>query len=195
MTQALREVRLYGVLGKRFGRLHRLAVESAAEAVRALCAVLDGFEAYLLSQRSAAGYRVWAGPYNLAEADLPRPAGSREVIRIVPVVHGAKRQGFGQVIAGAALVVAGTLLMPTFPMLGAAAVKVGFGLAIGGVMQMLSPQHKVNRDEPSKGAQSYSFGGAINTDEEGGCVPLLYGRLLVGSLVISGGIRTSDVAL
>lgn len=195
MTQVLREVRLYGALGKQFGRIHRLAVESAAEAVRALCAVLDGFEAYLCSKRSAAGYRVWAGPHNLAEGDLPKPTGAREVIRIVPVVAGAKRQGLGQVLAGAALVVAGALLTPTFPMLGPAAVKIGFGMAIGGVIQMLSPQHKVNREESPKGVQSYSFGGAINTDEEGGCVPLLYGRLLVGSLVISGGIRTADVAL
>ena len=34
--EVLREVRLYCVLGKRFGRVHRLAVASASEAVRAL---------------------------------------------------------------------------------------------------------------------------------------------------------------
>ena len=35
MTAALREIRLYGALGRRFGRIHRLAVDSVAEAMRA----------------------------------------------------------------------------------------------------------------------------------------------------------------
>ncbi|MFP3693875.1 tail assembly protein, partial [Burkholderia sp. SIMBA_048] len=38
MGQELTTIRLYGVAGVRFGRVHRLAVGSAHEAVRALCA-------------------------------------------------------------------------------------------------------------------------------------------------------------
>lgn len=192
--QVLREIRLYGVLGRRFGRVHRLAVESAAEAVRALCAVVDGFEDYLLAH-SRPGYRVWAGSHNLGEPELVQPVGQREVIRIVPVVAGAKRQGLGQTIVGAVLVVAGTLLTPYLPMVGPAMVKMGVMMMIGGVIQMLSPQHKTTAGDKDKAAQSYSFNGPVNMDAEGGCVPLLYGRLLVGSLVISGGIRTADIAL
>ncbi len=40
-------IRLYGKLGARFGRVHRLAVSSAAEAVSALGSQLQGFNAYL----------------------------------------------------------------------------------------------------------------------------------------------------
>ncbi|WP_416348642.1 hypothetical protein, partial [Listeria welshimeri] len=40
----LRKIRLYGALGKRFGREHRLAVANAAEAVRALGVLFDGFQ-------------------------------------------------------------------------------------------------------------------------------------------------------
>ena len=38
MIERIRTVRLYGWLGRAFGREHRLAVASPAEAVRALCA-------------------------------------------------------------------------------------------------------------------------------------------------------------
>ena len=185
---ALREVRLYGVLGRRFGRVHRLAVESAAEAVRALCVVLEGFEAHLM-RHSQPGYHVFSGRLNLGADDLSKPSGQDEVIRIVPAVVGAKRGGVLQTIIGAVLIVAGVYF--GVPQL----VQVGIAMMIGGVVQMLSPQRKANEGDKAQGTPSYSFNGAANTDAEGGCVPVLYGQLLVGSVVISGGIRTQDIAI
>lgn len=190
---ALREIRLYGVLGKRFGRVHRLAVDSAAEAIRALCVVVDGFEAHL-ARYSQPGYHVFSGRQNLSEDDLGKPTG-REVIRVVPAVVGAKRKGLGQTILGAVLVVAGLVLTPYDPILGPAMVQSGVAMMIGGVVQMLSPQRKANDGDKAQNTPSYSFNGAANTDAEGGCVPVLYGELLVGSVVISGGIRTQDIAI
>lgn len=194
MTQILREVRLYGHLGQRFGRVHHLAVESAAEAVRALCVVLDGFERYLMTT-SSPGYRVWAGRVNLGAEELALPSGSREVIRIVPVVEGAKRQGLGQTILGAVLVVAGMYLTANGGgPIGAALTQAGWAMIVGGVIQMLSPQRGADGTEQDKNTPSYSFNGAVNVDAEGGCVPVLYGEMIVGSVVISGGIRTADIA-
>jgi predicted phage tail protein len=40
----LTTIRLYGALGARFGRVHKLAVQTSAEAVKALCINLDGLE-------------------------------------------------------------------------------------------------------------------------------------------------------
>jgi predicted phage tail protein len=196
--EILREVRLYGHLGKRFGRIHHLAVESAAEAVRALCVVIEGFERYVL-QHSSPGYRVWAGRANLVADDLAQPVGTREVIRIVPVVEGAKRRGLGQTIVGAVLIVAGMAITAasggTASPVGTAMVNAGIAMAIGGVIQMLSPQRGADGTEQDKNGPSYSFNGAVNVDAEGGCVPVLYGEMIVGSVVISGGIRTADIAV
>jgi predicted phage tail protein len=194
MKQILREVRLYGHLGQRFGRVHKLAVESAAEAVRALCCVLDGFERYLLNT-SSPGYRVWAGRANLGADDLALPIGTRDVIRIVPVVEGAKRQGLGQTIIGAVLVVAGMYITAQGGgPIGAAITNAGWAMVVGGVIQMISPQRGADGTEQDKNGHSYSFNGPVNVDAEGGCVPVLYGEMIVGSVVISGGIRTSDIA-
>lgn len=193
-AQVLREVRLYGHLGRRFGRIHHLAVESAAEAVRALCVVVEGFERYVL-QHSAPGYRVWAGRANLGADDLAQPVGTREVIRIVPVVEGAKRQGIGQTIVGAVLIVAGMVMTAYGVPGGAQVTQAGIAMVIGGVIQMLSPQRGADGTEQDKNGPSYSFNGAVNVDAEGGCVPVLYGEMIVGSVVVSGGIRTADIAV
>lgn len=192
--EILREVRLYGNLGKRFGRIHHLAVETTAEAVRALCVVIEGFERYVL-QHSAPGYRVWAGRANLGADDLAQPVGTREVIRIVPVVEGAKRRGLGQTIVGAVLIVAGMVMTAYGVPGGAQVTQAGIAMVIGGVIQMLSPQRGADGTEQDKNGPSYSFNGAVNVDAEGGCVPVLYGEMIVGSVVISGGIRTADIAV
>lgn len=49
-NQTLRTIRLYGEAGRRFGRIHRLALDtnSVAEAVQALCSQIAGFRAYLM---------------------------------------------------------------------------------------------------------------------------------------------------
>ena len=51
MTERMRTVRLYGQLGSRFGRSFRLAVNSPAEAIRALCAIVPGFQQYLATAK------------------------------------------------------------------------------------------------------------------------------------------------
>ena len=91
---SLKTIRLYGKLGTKFGRLHRLAVNSAAEAVRALCALRPGFERELMTSRDRGiGYAVFLGKKNLKEEQLTEEAEERE-IRIAPVLQGA---GFGSI--------------------------------------------------------------------------------------------------
>lgn len=195
--QVVREVRLYGALGRRFGRVHRLAVETAAEAVQALSVVLPGFERYFLNE-GPREYRVWAGKTNLGEEDLLAPVGAREVIRLVPVVRGAKKAGIGTIIVAAVIwIVATALLVVTdgaSAPLSSAMYSTSYAMLIGGVIQMLSPQRSGQDSQAAENEASYNFGGAVNVTTEGGPVPLGYGRMIVGSVVISGGISTDDLS-
>lgn len=71
--------------------------------------------------------------------------------------------------------------------------SVGVSLAAGGVVQMLSPQAKLSTDSNNGDTStSYVFSGAVNTTAQGNPVPLLYGRMTVGSAVISAGIEAED---
>ena len=198
MTDQVRIVRLYGPLGTQFGRVHRLAVHSTAEAIRALCAVLPGFErAFIGCDGAEKRYACFVGKRNIEEDQLAYPVGSDE-IRIAPILSGAKRGGLFQTILGAALIAASFFIPPTgafgIAALSKAAVGgVGVSLAFGGIVQMLSPQQRglSAKDSPENGA-SYNFNGPVNTSAQGNPVPLLYGEMFVGSAVISAGIAAED---
>lgn len=188
MSEKLRTIRLYGKLGAKFGRVHRLAVSSTAEAVRALCILIPGFERYLYEAPGM--YSVFVGGDNLKpEAEhFHRPVGSDD-IRIAHIPQGAKNGGVFSLIAGVVLVVVGVFTANPYLI----ALGVGFGL--GGAMMMLSPVPK-GADATDKAANrpSYIFNGAVNTEAQGNPVPLLYGELICGSAVLSGGVYNEDRA-
>lgn len=195
MSEKIRTIRLYGQLGARFGRVHRLAVASAAEAVRALCALMPGFRQELLSSKERGiTYAIFAGKQNLSEEDLRLPPG-RDDIRIAPVLVGSKQAGLFQTILGVALIALGYFTFGTTSPYGVALIAGGASMALGGVVQMLSPQQRglSAKDGPNNGA-SYNFNGPVNTTAQGNPVPLLYGRMVVGSAVISAGIYAEDQA-
>jgi len=106
MTDRLRTIRLYGKLGARFGRKFRLAVNSPAEAVHALCVMLPGFQQYLMGAKSKGmEFAVFLGRQNLTKEQLHDPPGADD-IRIAPVLVGSKRGGILQTILGIVLIVA-----------------------------------------------------------------------------------------
>lgn len=197
MEQKIRTVRLYGKLGARFGRRFELAVSSPAEAIQALCVLLKGFRRELLESKSkGVTYAVFVGQRNLAKEELELPPGRGE-IRIAPVLVGSKRGGVLQTILGAVLVVVGAAISyfsaGSLSSIGVPMMKFGGAMMLGGVAQMLSPvPHGLSaKDSPENGA-SYNFNGPVNTSAQGNPVPLLYGEMIVGSAVISGGIYAED---
>jgi predicted phage tail protein len=104
-----------------------------------------------------------------------------------------------QIIVGAILVVVGYIIGYVFfwtgigPYIGAALVSMGVSMIVGGIVQMLMPAPKspYDRDRPDANS-SYIFNGPVNTHAQGNPVPVLYGRMTVGSAVISAGIYTNQ---
>jgi predicted phage tail protein len=142
-------------------------------------------------------YACFIGRRNLGEDELARPAGNED-IRIAPMPTGAKRGGLMQVVVGVALIVASfipglnAIAWGAMTLSGAMA-SMGMAMALGGLVQMLSPQQRAlsAKDGPNNGA-SYNFNGPVNTTAQGNPVPLLYGELIVGSATISAGIYSED---
>lgn len=196
----LTTIRLYGALGARFGRVHKLAVQTSAEAVKALCINLDGLETYLMNaQKNGMTFAVFRGKRNVGVEDFKELAGDSD-IRIAPVMEGAKKAGMFQTILGAVMVVAGVIIGIatgwtgaglTF---GAGLIMSGASMMAGGLYQMLSPQPKglQGRDDPDN-KPSYAFGGAVNTTAMGNPVAILYGEKEIGGAIISAGIVAEDI--
>lgn len=195
MTDKLRTIRLYGALGAKFGREFRLAVNSTAEAMRALCVQLPGFSAYLNSAKDrGVVFAVFLGKRNIGEGQLHDPPGQQE-IRIAPVLQGAKRAGVLQTIVGAVLVVVGVVLNAYTGFSGTPFINLGIAMIAGGVVQMLSPQPKgLGSKDSADNQASYSFNGPVNTQAQGNPVPVGYGECWGGSAVISGGVYAEDQA-
>ncbi len=194
----LTTIRLYGALGARFGRVHRLAVQTSAEAVKALCINLDGLESFLMNaKKNGMTFAVFRGKRNIGEQDF-RELGGDSDIRIAPVLEGAKKAGLFQTILGAVMVVAGIVVSGLSAgwasPVGSAMISAGIGMAAGGIYQMLSPQPKglQGRDDPDN-KPSYAFGGAVNTMAMGNPVALLYGEREIGGAIISAGIVAEDI--
>jgi predicted phage tail protein len=191
VSEKVRTIRLYGVAGARFGRVHRFAVSSTAEAMRALCTQVSGFEKFLMNAKdNGLTFAVFKGRKNLGEKELEHPVGDDE-IRIAPVLVGSKKAGLFQTILGAALIVVGVL---TSAYGGGSLIGLGASLALGGVMQMLSPQTAGLAGTGPDNGTSYYFNGPVNSSAQGEPVPLVYGRMRVGSKVISAGIYAQDQA-
>lgn len=194
----LTTIRLYGALGARFGRVHKLAVQTSAEAVKALCINLDGLESYLMNaKKNGMTFAVFRGKRNIGVEDYQNLAGNSD-IRIAPVMEGAKKAGIFQTILGAVMVVAGIVVTGLSygwaSPVGGAMISAGIGMMAGGIYQMLSPQPKglQGRDDPDN-KPSYAFGSSVNTLAMGNPIAALYGEREIGGAIISAGIVAEDI--
>lgn len=207
----MKTVKLLGELGKRFGKSFQLDIKNPAEAVRALCVNFPELKDHLInSEKHGIAYRVIVGKEDQSVDDLHNPSG-KQSIKFVPVLMGAKGGGLTQVIVGAVIIAAafatgGVSLAATggltATLLGGMAFGMGVSLVLGGITQMLSPVPKIdtsyssleqNNSQTADNRPSYVFNGAINTIAQGNPVPVGYGRMIVGSSVISASIRAEEL--
>ncbi|MDA8500471.1 MULTISPECIES: tail assembly protein [unclassified Citrobacter] len=194
----LTTIRLYGALGARFGRVHKMAVQTSAEAVKALCVNFDGLEEYLRNaQQNGMTFAVFRGKRNIGIEDYKELSGTSD-IRIAPIMEGSKKAGVFQTILGAVMIVAGIVVTGLSygwaSPVGGAMISAGIGMMAGGIYQMLSPQPKglQGRDDPDN-KPSYAFGGSVNTLAMGNPVAVLYGEREIGGAIISAGIVAEDI--
>lgn len=197
---------LHGSLADQFGERFDLAVNSAAEAVRALCCQLAGFR-QTIRDGNWHVIRV-AGDSNVSlDIDhLQMGLGAAE-LHIVPALTGAggRGRGIGKVLAGVALVAGAFFFAPAaglsaslFSVGGTAVLtygsiaQVGAALILGGVSQMLAPAPMTNNGKSDQ-KNSFLFSGPQNVSAQGGAVPLVYGRFRAGSVVISAGLEAEEI--
>ena len=202
----LRKIKLYGELAEFVGHKEfEVQVDSLQKAVSFLVNNFAGIEKYMNPRY----YQVKVGDYAVDETEILHPIG-QEDIHFVPVITGAGR-GFGKILLGAALIGI-AFLMPVASgglSLGAgikagSLAKVGFmtkmvagvgaSLVLSGVSDMLFPLPDVPAFEDSQDPRlSFSFGGTQQTGRAGTPVPLVFGEIFTGSVVISGSIDTEQV--
>ena len=195
----LRKLKLYGELAEFVGHKEfEIQVDSLAKAVSFLVNNFPQVEKYMNPKY----YQVKVGNYAVDQEEIHHPIG-QEDIHIVPVISGAGG-GLGKTLLGAALIgIAlinpfGTAAIGTFggtPLLVSKAVGfLGVSLTLMGVTEMLFPLPKPKEFKSEQDPQlSFNFSGTQNTSRAGTPVPIVYGEIITGSVVISGAIDTQQV--
>ena len=165
----LRKVKLYGELAKFVGHKEfEVQVDTVGKAVSFLIHNFPGIESYM----SPKYYQVKVGNYDIDKNEIDYPIG-REDIHFIPMISGAGR-GFGKLLLGAVLI--------------------GLALVLTGVSEMITPVPQPQKFSSEEDPQlSFNFGGVQNTSRAGTPVPIVYGEIFTGSVVISAAVDTNQV--
>ena len=191
----MRKVKLYGKLAEFVGHKEiDVHVNSVGQAVSFLIHNFPNLEQYM----SPKYYQVKVGNYFINEKEISYPIG-QEDIHFIPVISGAGR-GLGQVLLGAALIGFAIATGGGFAAISAGTFKLGFvgkigvALFLGGVNQLLFPVEQPKDFKSEEDPQlSFNFSGVQNTSRAGTPVPIVYGEIFTGSVVISAAIDTNQV--
>ena len=185
----LKTIKLYGVLGKKFGKEFHLAVESTREAVKALSVQVPGFEQFMLTaHEQGLAFAVFQDDENISEDQIDFETGAK-VIKIVPKVIGAGGNGVLQTILGAVMVVVGVVMLyiPGAQPFAASVIGAGIGMMVGGIAQMMMPKMDEGDQNQDGNRAHKGFGGAVTTIAQGNPVPILYGQREVGGFIVNAG--------
>ncbi|SLK15308.1 Phage-related protein, tail component [Enterobacter sp. NFR05] len=202
----LKTLTLKGVAAKKFGRVHRFHVADIREMLRAMCSQVPGFKKYMSNaHHSGVRFAFFRDGENIGVEEFELTSTASD-FTLMPVTEGAKQGGVLQIVIGAVALVAafftagGSLALWGAAMsagaISATTVLTGIGLSmmLGGVVQMLTPQPKINIGASSStdNKPNYAFGAPVNTVAMGYPVPLLYGQREIGGAIISAGLFSSD---
>jgi len=212
----LRKLKLYGELAEFIGHKEfEIKVDNLSKAVSFLVNNFPHVEKYMNPKY----YQIKVGNYSISEEEINFPIG-QEDIHFIPVISGAGGST-GRILLGAALIGA-SFLFPGAGMFGtvSASGKIAYGttmtgftagnaimtglgtltsavgasLVLSGVSEMLFPLPKFEGFSSEQDPQlSFSFSGTQNTSRAGTPVPLVYGEIVTGSVVISGAVDTQQV--
>ena len=204
----LRKIKLYGELAEFVGHKEfEVQADSLAKAVSFLINNFEGIDKFM----SPKYYQVKVGNYEINESEFNYPIGQQD-IHFIPVIAGAGGN-VGKILGGAALIglgmVSGGITFSSFlnpaaipfapgfasaGLLTKATIALGGSLVLSGVSDMLFPLQKPKEFSSEQDPRlSFSFSGTQQTSRAGTPVPIVYGEIFTGSVVISGGIDTEQV--
>ena len=200
----MKVVKVYGALRKKLGQCRfEFDVATPAQAIKALCVNFPGLDKWLIdSEKDGVGYRVAVSKEKITQQDMSSlfmPFSEKEVFSITPVIAGAGR-GVGSILLGVGLIAASIFIPGSAVILGTTFGKISLGiglfggsLVLQGIAQAISPQPGVPEFDESPQLESFSFSNVVNTSRQGLPVPIAYGRVFVGSAIISSGTDVDEV--
>jgi predicted phage tail protein len=216
----LRKIKLYGELAKFLGeKTLEAEVNNAAQAIRFLVVNFPKLEKHMADR----SYRVLVDKWELDKKELHYPSGASDIKIVPMVGGAGGNTGrilLGAALIGASFMFPGAGIFGTFSTSGVAAAgttlteaqiaagltvgsstlttigsitsAIGASLVLNGIATMLAPIETIpeaNQDP----RRSFNFSGIQNTTKAGVAVPVIYGRTMTGSVVVSANITNEQV--
>ena len=181
----LKKIKVYGKLRQFLGKSYFMAaVKSPQQAMSFLFANYDGLEKHMNDQI----YKIKMGGKVVTEEFLS--LSGQGDIQIVPIAIGSISD-IGEIIGGGLLIAFGGAV----PIFGPILTRYGFDLVIGGITDILFPQNPTPNTSSVSDIDplirgSYSFSGIQNVSSSGVPIPIIYGYVFSGSILISAGVDT-----
>lgn len=175
---------LHGALAEDYGDTFKVEAATPREAVVALAYQCPKYRETLTTNN----WHIFVGKENdITEQELDISLGKVTDVYLMPVIQGAS--GAFNFVVGSVLVIAGVFLNATGvgAPIGTMMIGAGIGMMIGGIIQMTTKMpgaDDMSRDSVDEKA-SFLFGGPTNTATQGVAIPRGYGRMMVGSVVVS----------
>lgn len=191
----LTKVYLDGPMGEKFGHEWDVKVSSPGAALKLIDANAGGLLNWIRKYSNKYTHYQVVVEYqdgiveSMTEAGYAKRAGHSKrkmsSIRFVPIILGSGK--WTQAIIGAILIVVGTYTGSS------EMITMGLKVFVGGIVSALLSQTSNARLSSDQGASSTAliseaFDGPTNNTQQGVPVPLIYGRILIGSQVISAGL-------
>ncbi len=177
------EIHLHGILGKKYGRLHRFAIKEPRDVVRALEANYENFSKDvkdLLKKNivySIVADDQWVQGDSFAKKDKVKK------IDFTPCILGSGPAVFGSWLAA----------IMFYASLAISIASAVYAYVQAGKQQY--PEIPGAEGISSANSKSLAFSNRENITEQGNPVPLVYGRLKVGSFVIQSSIKSFPLTL
>ena len=196
----LKKIKVYGKLRQFLGQSYfEAAVKSPQQAFAFLKANFEGVEKHMNDQL----YKIKMGGRVVTQEFLTM-SGQGD-IQIIPVATGAGplvtiavgALGIGAGAAASAAT-AGFFATALGGVIASGLTALGTSMLIGGVTELISPTQpasnisQVGDTDPSIRG-SYSFSGIQNVSNAGVPIPIIYGSVFTGSVIISAGADTAQV--
>jgi len=192
--QGLRKIKVYGRLAELVGwHVSYADVKNMKDVYKYLVCNYPEIEQHLIKNM----YRITINN-DVVKTEDDLTIVSEGEIRMIPIVSGA------WFFLAAAFFTAGTVAAASsiaiVATIGAALVTTGISMAISGVTNMLFPQQQPQVGDLTSGLSetdsrvNFSFSGIQNVSRAGVCIPLIYGEVFTGSIVVSSGTDTAPVS-
>ena len=180
------KIKLHGKLSKIYGESFEFKnINKPMDAIKAMDSIMPGFRKHIINEAKAGGhYEIIVNGASKNAFQLETKEKSIKEVEIVPCIL-----GYAPVVIILGVIAVGVGMAGIYGLaVSAFLIALGVGLIIAGIMYLLTP---IPENEPNEQSirssirnSSFLFQNPTNSSSQGRAIPIVYGRLRVGSHVV-----------